>query len=410
MAIRDILKAAFFTPCENGWGLPIAFFGGSGVAKTYLVREVARECGFRVEVISPGERGEGGVGCVPMPEALPESAREYCPAGMNSVLTYPAPDWSLPFFQSRRGVVFVDEVTTCPPAIQPALLSLFLEKRIGGVVLPRGVRPVAAYNPPEVAANGYDLPPPTANRMGHMKWQTPGADDHADFIVSSITDVSVVEDRTEDEEVARVATTDPAAEEARVLREWPSAAAEAGGLYAAFIRARPELLHQQPAADDPRGSGSWASPRTWSYAVRALATAKVHGLSDSDRDDMICCFVGEGPGGEFVSFIADQDLPDPRDVLDGKVKFSHDPARADRTHVVLAACSALVSPTDAEKRDERAKSLWKLLADICDAGAKDVAFPTAKRLTKDGHLRHVESRPVLKRLNKMMEAAGLKVS
>ena len=397
---RKIIKACLFTPTPYGWGLCIALVSGAGKAKTAILSEVIAECGMLGAILSPGERGEGGFGCVPVPTEMEGYA----------ALSYPSPDWAIPFFKEKRGVVVVDELTTAPPALQPAMLGLTLDRRIGGNRLPRGVRTLAIYNPPEVAANGHDLPPPVANRMGHLQWDPGSAEAHADHLISTIGDLECVADLTDAERAERHQVLDPAAEEARVLREWPSAAAIAAGAYSSFIAARPALIDQEPAAHDPAGSGPWASRRTWEFAVRAYAASMIHGLSETERDDLICSFVGQGPGGEFITFVTAQDLPNPKEVLDGEAEFSHDPTRLDRTNAVLDACTALIVPTDAEKREKRTKAMWKVLDKIAQAGAKDVCFHPARRMAKAGLLGVAEARPVLAKLNKVMEAAGIKIS
>ena len=52
------------------------------------------------------------------------------------------------------------------------------------------------------------------------------------------------------------------------------------------------------------------------------------------------------------------------------------------------------------------ESRQNILKGTLDSGAKDVVYTPARRLAKAGHLRHAEARPVLAKLNKVMEAAG----
>jgi hypothetical protein len=425
MAIRDIIRAALFTPTENGWGLPLAFWEGPGVGKSFELREVPALCGLLAEILSPGERGEGALGCVPMPRPLTEKEQGWFTAlGMEppaTCLDYPMPNWAIPMFREGRGVIVTDELTTTPPALQPALLGLMLEKRIAGVALPRGVRVLGAYNPPDTAANGYPLPKPVANRVGHVKWTIGGVQQHVDWTMATIAETEALQDVGSQGDISK-AEVDPAAEEARVLKLWPHAAAKAAAAYASFITKKPNLLHAEPEPHDPTASGPWPSRRTWTYAVRALATSIVHKLSDDDRDTMIMGFVGEGAGSEFIAYLNNQELPDALDILDGKIDFNHEPGRDDITVAVLDACAAYVVPKNAENRDARARMLWKLLAKIVGdydetdtkksaagspgAGRKDLVVPTAVRLAAKGFLRIKESRPLLTRLNKTMKAAG----
>src|SRR6201999_702329 len=67
-----------------------------------------------------------------------------------------------------HGLVFFDEISTAPPAVQAALLRVVLERTVGDLTLPDEVAVVAAANPPEQAADGWDLSAPLANRFCHV--------------------------------------------------------------------------------------------------------------------------------------------------------------------------------------------------------------------------------------------------
>ena len=67
-------------------------------------------------------------------------------------------------------LLFLDELSTAPPAVQAALLRVVLERIVGDLTLPTDVAVVAAANPPEQAADGWDLSAPLANRLCHLNW------------------------------------------------------------------------------------------------------------------------------------------------------------------------------------------------------------------------------------------------
>ena len=54
--------------------------------------------------------------------------------------------------------------------MQAALLRVVLERVVGDLELPADVAVVAAANPPEQAADGWDLSAPLANRFCHLEW------------------------------------------------------------------------------------------------------------------------------------------------------------------------------------------------------------------------------------------------
>jgi MoxR-like ATPase len=242
-----------------------------------------------------------------------------------------------------------------PPALQPALLGLVLDARIGGTVLHPRVRRIAAANPPEYAANGYDINAAQANRMGHIDWTAPTVQEHTAYMMRGTTGHGGAAER-------QFSAT---AEEERVLTAWDGGAwARAVGLETSFLAARSDLKNKCPKASDPAASRAWPSDRSWTMATRALASADVHGLSPADTDEFVGAFIGHETYAEWATYIREADLPNTADLLDGRVDFKHSADRLDRTVAVLNACCALVAPAEAPRRDERATALWGLLSKL----------------------------------------------
>lgn len=349
-----IVRAALFTPMGKGqWGAPLILRGKPGVAKTAVVEQIAASVGLPIEVFAVGERGEGALGVVPVPGQV--------------YLRYPMPEWAENL--ADGGVLFVDEINLAPPALQGPLMGLCQAKRIGGGRLPGSVRVIGAMNPTEMAAGGWDLAPPLANRFGHLDWPAPSADDWADWLIG----------HAQDDETAVV---EPAEEiEERVLTAWPVEFAKAAGLVAAFLRKRPELLHQMPEIGSDKIAAEWASCRTWEYATRALASSAIHSLSDAETETFMTAYVGLGPTGEFLKWRRAQDLPDPADLLDGRTAFAHAPARLDRTAAMLQACAALVTSPNCARRDDRVRAFWRLLGDL-QGVAIDLCVPVVQILQR----------------------------
>ena len=382
--MKEMIKAAIFTPGKRGWGLPMLFWGPGGVGKSDIIEEVGREWKMHVEVLSPSERGEGAFGVTPMPRKMVSGAY---------VVTYPAPDWIESFEDfDGRGIVFLDELTTAPPILQAPMLGLIQAGRIGGATLGSLVRILAAANPPEIAANGWEPAPPLANRLGHMNWEAPTEDEWAQFTLSN----SGIDDRNS-------VRNDPAAEEARVLAAWPSAYAKAAGLITSFHSRNRGKLHNHPKAGDPNSGRAWCSHRSWSNAIRAAASAEIHGLSESDSIEMISAFVGSGAVKELIQYKLTMDLPDPADVLDGKVKWEHDPDRLDRSMAIINSLVSL-AVTSEVNRATRVPRLWSI---IDKTPADDVVALTIKPLSKARLTTHPAATPVLARIRPIQKAAGI---
>jgi hypothetical protein len=313
-------------------------------------------------------------------------------------MTYPAPDWIDLFEDSDgRGVVFCDELTTAEPSIQAAELGLINNRRIGGAQLPRGVRVIGAANDPNVAANGWALSAPLANRLGHKQYQNPTEDDWGAHMLAS---TGVDEKPTE--------TFDAAQEEARVERRWPSAWAAAVGLVTTFHSRNRGNLHKMPEHGRPEAGRAWPSHRSWSRATAAIATGPIHNLSEAETLELVAAFIGDGATRALIEFKLKMNLPDPVDLLNGKATWEHDIDRVDRSMAVIntIAAYALSLKLDASSiaTDKRIERMWKIIeaCPVDDVIAMSLPPLSRARYTSNGHALNV-----LARLRPMMKAAGL---
>jgi MoxR-like ATPase len=372
---EKLIHALFYTPGINGrWGLPALFWGKPGVGKTTLINRFARANSVLSWTILGSLREPQDFVGLPIP--------------MDGRTSYAAPAWAADAADAKRALIFLDEVNTAAPSVQAALLRPVNEGVVGDIVLPPGVRFMLAANPVEDSAGGWDLAPPLANRMLHFTWDKPDADNWADWLLGCQND--------------DVTPIDPAKEEERVMHEWPDAFAKACALVGGFIRAKAELLYKQPNQGSPDLSRAWPSPRSWELATRALAGAYVHNLDEVLTDTLIEAAVGRGATVEFARYRSAIDLPAPRDVLEGRVKFKHTAARLDLTHAVLASCAALTAST---KKPEYAKALWKILTETSVAGI-DLVVPATKVLAKAGLYNFTEATALLVKMQPVLRAAG----
>jgi MoxR-like ATPase len=385
---NTLVKAALFTPGLNGrWGLPVLLWGDPGVGKTSQIKQIAKECGLHPEVIIASIRTPEDFLGLPVPEKHTSG---------KTVVRYVEPAWARAAAEAKEGaVVVIDEATTCAPAVQAALLRVVNEGVVGDFQLPPNVRFVLAANPVEVAAGGFDLAPPLANRFGHISFDNPDCEKWTDWLLT---------DGGDEDHSASAGTANSM--EQKVLKAWPSALAKAKGNVSSFLKKKADLLMKMPDGDDPNASKAWPSPRSWEMATRAIASCEVHGLGEVESDQMIAAFVGTGVAGEFLAHQLNNDLPDPAELLDGKITWKHNPRRPDRTQSVLDSCQALVTPKNSQNRKERAKKCWEIIADTADDAA-DVVVRPARNLARSGLSGGECARESLAKLAPVMKAAGL---
>lgn len=379
----NLLRAALFTPGPNRmWGLPIMLWGLPGVAKTAILRQLSARYGMPIEVLSPACRGEGAFGVTPVPA--------------DGRMTYPRPDWTDKFEEIKRGIVFVDEMNLAATHYKGALLGLLADRVLGSYQLPPGVRIVAAANPIDIAAasGGWDLSAPEANRVGHLDWPCPDVKAWTDWLLGSGGD-------DEEDQI------NPYEEECRVLAAWPKAWGEARAIVSGFLSAHSTHIHAMPAGGSADMSKAWPSPRSWEYATRAMASATANDLTEIERDEFIGAFVGSGAAGELLTWWAKANLPDSALLLDGKIKWKHNPARLDVTMAVFGSAVAVCASTaDAALRKKRAEAMWELLAQAAET-APDLIVTPAKTLVKAKLFTNAVK--VLSKLNVVLEAANINV-
>lgn len=283
--------------------VPVLLWGQPGIGKTAFVEALAAGDGVPLEVVVGSIREPSDLNGLPVVQD-------------DGSVVLAAPGWAKRLVEAQAGYLFLDELSTAPPAVQAAMLRVCKEGWVGDVRLPDEVVRIAAANDLATAADGWLLAPATANRFCHVDWEV----DTEDWL----TGMTVGWDAVRPE----ATTTAPAPAHGR--RQLVRARV------AAFVRHRPVLLHRCPS-DPGAAAGAWPSPRTWEYTAEAFAH-----LDDGDLDAQQVVaggLVGDGAAVELLTWWHHDDLPDPSEVLaDPSVVDWAD--RADRVHAVLGAVAA----------------------------------------------------------------------
>lgn len=318
--------------------VPLLIWGSPGTGKTSAVLSLAAAMACPVEVV---------VGSIREPTDF---------AGLPVIdggeVRFAPPAWAQRLVEARGGLLFLDELTTAPPAVQAAMLRIVLDRQVGDLALPDGVRVVAAANPPSEAADGWDLSAPMANRFVHLDWLV-AAEDVARGLTEGFPSPADM--------VAR-----PGAVEHDRL--WARA------MVAAFLRVRPGLVLDLPRSAELVGRG-WPSPRSWEMAARVLAEARAAGAVPEVVGMLLRGAVGDGPGSELAAWLRHLDLPDPAAVLADPASFVV-PERGDRAHAALAAVASYAVAADDVELWGRA---WQVVGAVART-APDVAVLVARVL------------------------------
>jgi hypothetical protein len=158
---------------------------------------------------------------------------------------------------SGRHFIFIDELPQSVPLVMNGLAQLILERRLGDYRLPDGCFVAAAGNRMEDRAATHRMPSHVVGRFLHLHLEA----DHSEWVKWALdNDVSLD--------------------------------------VVAFLRMRPELLHQFSAAQAHK---PFPSPRSWKFASDILTAA------NSNRSPAVGALLegclGEGACIEFMAFL-----------------------------------------------------------------------------------------------------------
>lgn len=242
--------------------------------------------------------GPPGIGKSDLMEQIGNS---YLPArpviDMRLLLMDPTDLKGIPYFDSNTGtmkwaqsselptegngldnaILFLDEMNAAPPSVQAAAYQLILNRRVGEYHLPAGVSIVAAGNRESDRGVVYRMPSPLANRFVHFDMEA-SYEDWEQWALLNEINPDVI----------------------------------------GFLK---KHAHKLFTFDPKSPDKAFATPRSWSFVSDIISSSITSGLSEHDLTTMIAGTVGEGTAIEFEQhrkFAAQ--LPDPLDVLQGKVK------------------------------------------------------------------------------------------
>ena len=321
-------------------GIPVLLWGDPGTGKTHTVEAFARRAGWRTESVIASIHDPTDFAGLPV--------------RTDAGVVFEPPAWARRTAESDGvSLVFFDEVNTATPATQNALMRVVLEGRVGDLDLGEGVRFAAAANPPAQNSAAWDLSAPLANRFAHLEWPVSFDDWKAGYL-GGWPDPEPVD--------IGPSEVDPYTKELVRL------------LQTSFLATRPALLCDVP--DNGAALRGWPSPRSWERLADCLALADTAEVSDDVRLLVASALVGEDAAVEYLAYLRNLDLPDPKELLEYPAKFGE----LRRTDQQFAALDAVVAAAAADPKCWRGAFRVCIVAAGC--GAPDVAASAAMRLAE----------------------------
>ena len=240
-----------FTSTREGHHTPVMLWGPPGVGKSQIVAQIAAShaapvIDIRLSQMEPSDlRG--------IPFRVEDRVEWAAPAIL--------PDRDR---HGLSGILFLDEITSAPPAVSAAAYQLILDRRLGEYEVPDHWAIFAAGNRQGDRGVTYTMPAPLANRFSHFELDT-NLDDWVAWAYANAIDERVI----------------------------------------GFLRFRPELLFDFDPAHNPV---AFPSPRSWEFAHRGLH--KFGDQPDLLQGTLQAC-VGPAAGIEIHAFVNSLDqMPD----------------------------------------------------------------------------------------------------
>jgi hypothetical protein len=193
-------------------------------------------------------------------------------------------------------ILFLDELNGAAPATQSAAYQLILNRAIGSYKLPDNVVIAAAGNRESDKGVTYRMPKPLANRFLHYEVRV-DYEDWFDWAIKHNIHPDVV----------------------------------------GYVTTFKEDLYNFDAGSSER---SFATPRSWTFVSDTIRD--VTGFDENEVTDMVAAGIGEGIALKFKAHraIASQ-LPNPTDILNGKVKELHTKNISAKYSLTTALCYEL---------------------------------------------------------------------
>lgn len=376
------------------------WLGPPGMAKTSLIREFCRDTiKVHLEAIISSIRDPADFAGLPVPGADGVTLEPPAWAKRLAALVKGDPGVQIRVLHNSwiLGVLFLDEVGDCAPATQGALARVVHEHVVGDLALPPGIRVVAAANPPEEAASGWEHNPAFANRFVYM--------------------VSRPEDRPTKMFTSWLRTRESAATSVPLLDpvRWASEYEGTRRILAAFLDAKPSAAEESPKDYRGRYPRAFATWRTWETAARLHAACRTVGRED-ELLDMISGCVGEPLALQYATYVREMDLPNPEKVLLNPEEWTPDPRRPDRDYAVMQSVVGLATegivgrePNVDRRTMDRWLAAWRVIERGLKTGSKELVANAAQGLGEHrpaGGLLQPEIRAVIAQLAPVLHNAG----
>jgi hypothetical protein len=264
--------------------------------------------------------------------------------------------------ENSGGILCLDEVTTAPPDILAAMLSVMQDRRAGTQWFNKNVTIAMLYNHPDEAVNGRPFDLPTSNRGIEINMSPVGNEAQAihqwlDYMQGGPGMLAEVE------------KLEPGWEENHLDVSL--------SIVHGFLKKKYTCFMSPPKNGDTHRP--WSSPRSWETFTRVLAACM--GARETLRSDVVhlaaegC--LGEDVAAMFMQEMRDLAIPDPEAWLAGEEVVI--PTRDDFLRIALCSVAA-TAQRECPERATRWNRAWEILAPFLEGNKKDIAWDAGQTL------------------------------
>lgn len=323
-------------------GTPALAEGPPGVAKSQSGIAFAKAMGYEPMLIICSNRAAEDFSGIPRLEA---SHYETLPADFLMRATQP------------KCMLIFDEVTSIPPHIRAAVMSIWSERLIASKHrLSDDCIIVGFSNPPDMTPNGTPLEPPVANRFFHCKWKH----DYEAWKKGMLD--------------ADLNFPPPAFPELPTPDQTVSQRIKYGAIIGSYTDQNPH--HREGVPED--GSLAYPTPRSWRNLRQALAIADAMGAPEDIVRGLCDGFVGPSAGGALMALISTSDLMPADDYIEGRTEYKFRKSRVDEAVVLMANIGTAMR---LNYSDERLSGAVKVYCDQIGTHNREIVLAQLKALT-----------------------------
>lgn len=278
-------------------GRPVMLWGAPGIGKSDIIAQIGRRqnrpiIDMRLLIMEPTD-----IKGIPF----------YCPETNTMRWARPGELPGEDEIELHNAILFLDEITAAPQSVQAAAYQLVLNRRVGTYVLPDGVSILAAGNRETDRAVAHRMPSALKNRFVHFTLKH-SYDDWEQWAIRAKIHPDII----------------------------------------GYLKGHPGNLF---TFDPKSADNAFATPRTWEF-VSQLYDPK---NPESMNRQLVGGTVGNGLAIEFMSHCRLKGmLPNPNDILDGKVTELKDKDKVSTSalySLVISMCYAMSERVDNAKSE-----------------------------------------------------------